>query len=343
MGSPYLSADESIVLSAHDMVVNAVRAEAILTNQRLMLVDRNRPRLLPQDIPFTAIETVTIAENGENDPVLTLSVVTPDGTRQPVAVTFPEGGRGHRSAERDEWATRIRELSVTSQHEGGVVATELMPPWVPGIIPEENVVTEGEDVVPAGTRFRGPSLSERRSRAQEASARRTIGIVAAALLCIAIIAVIVLFYAPPFSANPAPPATPAPTTVPTPAMTMPPTRTPEQVATTVVAPEPVQPQGIVPQTGVWLHVAYDGSYTGFAGAAGRYRDIEGTGDRYFQIPAKNELVTAAITKGDNSGNPLTVEFYNEGEMVKASTMTKPGGTLSLDVILTPEAVPVPTE
>jgi hypothetical protein len=44
-------------------------------------------------------------------------------------------------------------------------------------------------------------------------------------------------------------------------------------------------------------------------------------------------VAAAITKGDNSGNPLTLEFYNNGELLKSATMTKPGGTLNLDVIL----------
>jgi hypothetical protein len=231
MGSPYLSADESIVLSAHDLIINAVRAEAILTNKRLMLVDRDRPRLLPQDVPFTAIETVTIAENADNDPVLSLSVVTPDGTRQPMGMTFPQAGHGHRSGERDEWATRIRELSVMAQHEGGIVATELLPPWVPGAIPEENVVVEGEEIVAAGTRFKGPSISERRSRTANASAMRKIGIIAAVLLVLAAIAVVVLFYAPPFTSQPAPPSTPSPTTMPTAEMTMPPKETP--------VPEPV--------------------------------------------------------------------------------------------------------
>ena len=108
MGSPYLSTNESIILSAHDVIINTVPAEAILTNQRLMLVDRKHPRILPQDIPFTSIETVTIGENTANEPVLSLSVVTPDGTRQPLGMIYPQGPRLNRTTERDEWAARLK-------------------------------------------------------------------------------------------------------------------------------------------------------------------------------------------------------------------------------------------
>ena len=139
MGSPYLSTNESIILSAHDIVINTVPAEAILTNQRLMLVDRTHPRLLPQDIPFSAIETVTIGDNSGNDPALSLSIVTPDGTRQPLGMIYPQAPRMNRTAERDEWAARLKELSVTTQQDTGVVPLDLLPPWIPGQIPEELV------------------------------------------------------------------------------------------------------------------------------------------------------------------------------------------------------------
>ena len=332
MGSPYLSTNESIVLSAHDLIINTVSAEAILTNQRLMLVDKTHPRILPQDIQFTAIETVTIGDNTGNDPVLSLSVVTPDGTRQPLGMVFPQKPRTERAAERDEWAARIRELSVTAQGETGVLAMELAPPWVPGPIPEEPGTGEPVEVVPAGTRFKGPSISERRSRAAGASKTRTIGIVVAALLVIAVIAVGVLFFAPAFTSQAPPAPTPEPTPVvtmpPTPAETRSPSPTPKTTDVTIT-----QVQSAVPQTGVWVQVKYDGTYTGSAGAPGRFREIAGTGDQFFQLAAKDEIVSASITKVDNSGNPLTVEFYNEGEMVKTATMTRPGGTLEINVNL----------
>jgi len=344
MGSPYLSTNESIVLSAHDVIINTIPAEAILTNQRLMLVDKTHPRILPQDILFTAVETVTIGENSGNDPVLSLSVVTPDGTRQPLGMVYPQGPRINRTAERDEWAARIRELSATAQEDGGVIAMDLAPPWVPGQIPDEPSSGETADVVPAGTRFKGPSLSERRSRAAGASKNRTIGIVVAVLVVIALVVAGVFFFAPAFISQPLPEPTPAPTPVPTQA-TM-----PVPTATEVITPtpevtevKPTQVASAIPQTGVWVRVKYDGSYSGTAGAPGRIRQIAGTGDQFFQLAARDELVSASITKGDNSGNPFTVEFYNEGAMLKSATITKPGGTLNLDVILKSVTTPVPTD
>jgi len=336
IGSPYLSPDESIILSAHDLIINTVPSEAILTSQRLMLVDRSHPRLLPQDIPFLAIETVTIGDNSDNDPVLSLSVATPDGTRQPIGMTFPKGPRANRVGERDAWAARIRELSVAAQREGGVEATELIPPWIPGAIPEATSVKPDEEIVPAGTRFRGPSISERRSKAAGASAKRKIAIAAVILLIIAAVVVAVMFYAPPFTGTPSAPATPAPTPVPTPQPTpaatpVPtPSQEPAPVQTTeAVIPATTTPAEIVPQAGVWVHVNYDGEFSGSAGAPGRFRQISGSGDQYYQIPAKDEIVSATITKLDNSGNPLTVEFYSDGVLVKSATITRPKGTLEL--------------
>jgi hypothetical protein len=345
MGSPYLSTNETIVLSAHDLVINTVPAEAILTNQRLMLVDKSHPRILPQDIPFTAIETVTISDNTGNDPVLSLSIVTPDGTRQPLGMVFPQAPRMQRTAERDEWAARIRELNITAQRETGVVAMELAPPWVPGPIPEEPSTGEPEEVVPAGTRFKGPSLSERRNRAAGASKSRTIGIIVAVLVVLAVVIAGIYFFAPAFIQHTLPPVTPAPTPEPTQAATMPPT--PTETLTPVPTPKttevsPTQVQSAVPQTGIWVKVIYEGTYTGYAGASGRFRDIAGTGDQFIQLPVKDEIVSASITKGDNSGNPLTVEFYIDGVMVKTATITKPKGTLDLDIDLQSATTPVST-
>jgi hypothetical protein len=341
MGSPYLSANESIILSAHDIVINTVPAEAILTNQRLMLVDRTHPRLLPLDIPFSAIETVTIGDNSGNDPALSLSIVTPDGTRQPLSMVYPQAPRIKRTAERDEWATRLKELSVITQHDTGVVPVDLLPPWIPGQIPEDLVAGEDTEVVPAGTRFKGPSLSERRSRAAGSSTNRTIGIVVAVLLVIAIVVAGAIFYAPGLAGIAATPApTPVPTLQATPLPTMPETPTPAPTAQVTVVP-PTQVQNPIPQTGVWVRVIYDGNFAGSIGAPGRFREITGSKDQFFQIPARDEVVTASITKADNSGNPITVEIYNEGVLVKTATVTKPKGTLDLDVNLksTPPATP----
>ena len=346
MGSPYLGTDESIILSAHDLIINTVPAEAILTNQRLMLVDKTHPRLLPQDIPFTAIETVTIGESSGNDPILSLSIATPDGTRQPLGMTFPKSARANRITDRDEWAARIRELSVTAQHESSVVAFDLFPQWVPGPIPEDLAIEKDAEVVPAGTRFKGPTLSERRNRAAGPSKTRMIGIAAAILVVIAVVIVGVFIFVPSYTNQP---VTPAPTPIITQTPVIPPTQTetPTPVstptATSQVTTVPVtQVSSTIPQKGVWARVKYDGTFTGSVGAPGRFRDVTGSGDQFYQIPAKDEFISASIQKGDNSGNPLTVEFYNDGMLVKADTITKPKGTLLLDVDLKSIATPTVT-
>jgi len=90
MGSPYLNNNESIILSTHNVVINTIPAEAILTNQRLILVDARHTQLRPQDVPFVAIETVTIGDNSAMDPVLSISIVTPDETRHQLGMTFTQ-------------------------------------------------------------------------------------------------------------------------------------------------------------------------------------------------------------------------------------------------------------
>ena len=136
MGSPYLSSNESIILSTNNVIVNTVPAEAILTNERLMLIDARHAELRPQDIPFHAIETVTIGENSASDPVLSLSLVTGPGVTQSLGIVFPQQPRMRRVAERDEWANRLKELSIVSVREGGTRSMEILPPWVPGPLPE---------------------------------------------------------------------------------------------------------------------------------------------------------------------------------------------------------------
>jgi hypothetical protein len=89
------------------------------------------------------------------------------------------------------------------------------------------------------------------------------------------------------------------------------------------------PQAVIPQTGVWIQIKYVGNYSGVLGAPGRYSNIAGKGDHLYQIPARNETVTATVQKLDSTGNVLTVEFYNEGKLVKNGSIRTPLGTLQL--------------
>jgi hypothetical protein len=334
MGSPYLSSNESIILSTNNVIVNTVPAEAILTNERLMLIDTRHAELRPQDIPFHAIETVTIGENSASDPVLSLSLVTGPGVTLSMGIVFPQQPRVRRVAERDEWANRLKELSIVTMREGGAKSVEILPPWVPGPLPEE----AGEKTGPAPaaeaeSKFRNPPLMPRKPREPAASKNRTA--ITAAVIVIIIIALVagVYLFAPSLmgiSRSPLTPVTPEPTVVPTEIMT--PVATPVVTATAAVpatAGTPAVPEIIIPQNGVWVFVKYDGPYSGTAGAPERIRTINATGTNAYQLSARNEMVLATIQKMDNTGGKLIVEIYNEGKLVRSGSVSSPKGTVSI--------------
>jgi hypothetical protein len=342
MGSPYLNSNESITLSTNNIIVNKVPAEAILTSERFIIIDAGDSGIRPQDIPFHAIETVTIGEDSDRDPVLSLSIVTGPGLTQALDIVFPQPPRMRRVSERDEWATRLKELSVIATWDGGVRATELFPPWVSGPLPgEAGAGASPADQSAAGSKFRNQPLAPRKPR--EAAApknRRTITAIVVVVIVIALATGAFLF-APSLlgkGAAPLPPVTPVPTepapSVPTPA----PTTVAEPMvlpATTIqVAATPTTaPVVVIPQTGVWVRVTYEGTYTGTVGAPGRLREVTGSGSQFYQIPARDEIISASIQKRDNSGNRLTVEFYSGGRLIRSGSLTAPQGILTLNVDL----------
>jgi hypothetical protein len=337
MGSLYLNNNESILLSTHNVVINTIPAEAILTDQRLILIDSRHTQLRPQDIPFNALETVTIGDTSAMDPELSLSLVMNDETRHTLGIVFPQAPKTKRVGERDEWAVKLKEASVNAQREHGVQPAELAPPWVPGELPGE-AGEEGKGPEPSDEKFRNPPLSPRKPRAAPSKANRTV--IAAGLVVILIIAAVigVYLFAPSFIGGSGTTATPAPapevtaTATEVPAVTEQPaaevTPAPEATPETTAA-ETVAPASSVPQSGVWIVIEYPGNYTASFGTAGRMRELSGSGNQLYQVPAKNEIVDASVQKGDNSGTVLTVSVYNDGKLVKSGTTTSPHATVEV--------------
>ena len=130
------------------------------------------------------------------------------------------------------------------------------------------------------------------------------------------------------------PAVPPPTTgttaVPTQTETIPATPVPPVQVTPAI---PEKPLFIVPQAGVWVQVITTGNFTGSVGPAGRMEQVTGAGNQFYQIPARDEIVEATIQKQDGSGNPLTVEIYNNGAIAGNATITSPNGVIDLHVNL----------
>jgi len=359
MGSPYLNTNESILLSTHNVVINTIPAEVILTNQRLMLMDSSHPRLLPQDVLFSAIETVTIGDNSDMEPVLSLSIVMKDETRHMLGITFTQPPKTRRTGERDEWATKLKEASVAAQQETGLVPAELLPPWVPGPLPGEDSGEEGDGKNSQDEQFRYAPLSPRMPRKDPKKSRRGVLLAVLAVILIIALAAGVYFLAPQFSGTPATPpsptviATTVATTVPTtavPVTTIPTSMEPTVVVTTTPVATIIPPTPLVTATmesdptksGVWIHIGYSGNYTASFGTSGRLKEIAGSGEQFFQIPAKNQIVEATVQKADDAGSVMTVAILNNGLVAETGSTSSPHGTVELHVDLRETATPTVT-
>jgi hypothetical protein len=304
--------------------------------------------LRPQDIPFAAIETVTIGDNSAMDPVLSISVVTPDETRHQLGIIFTQLPKTRRVSERDEWAVKVKDFSNTAQHEhAGIRPAELLPPWVPGELPKEEN-EDAPDLAAADEKFRNPPLMPRKPKAPAPGNRKMI-LAGSILVLVIVIALAGYLIAPSLLGKGGAPAepvtTPAATEVPTittteptivsspvpeqtPALTQTPSPSPVSTPSVTIAPATAVQNGI-PPSGIWAQISYAGNFTGSVGTPGRMVDISGSGEGLYRIPAQNEIVEATVQKLDDSGNVLTVTFYNDGVAAQTGKISSPHGTLDI--------------
>ena len=71
MGDPDLYSDESIRLTAENIIVKSAPFEAILTNKRIILVDSRKKHIPQQTILLATLRHVEMGENAIRDPVIT--------------------------------------------------------------------------------------------------------------------------------------------------------------------------------------------------------------------------------------------------------------------------------
>ena len=349
MGSPYLNSDESIILSTHNILIDAAVSEMIMTNRRLLIVDSGNVRFQHKEMSFAAIETVTTMESGSGDPAISLAVFARSGGTNPMQLVFSQQHRSQRSGERDEWAQKIKE-QVDLLPEG--TAPEYVDFAADEAEEQKKLIGSGD--APAEAEDRNPpassgprsktSLASRNPPASAAPGKKMLIATTAIIVVILLIAGAAFIYPAfmsPKTGVPLPPVTPAPTTiatiipVTTAVITAEPTPVPAvtQVQTPGSLPVAVttsQAQTDIPGNGVWIRIGYDGEYIGTVGAGGRQREVAGTGGHFYQIPAAStDIVEISIQKLDTTGLPMTVELFNNGKMIKDKTIMTPKGTLTM--------------
>ena len=77
MSVPYLNRGESIVLTTHRVSVGSVLFDAMLTNQRLILMDNRSDNSEPEIIPFSEIVTVKGGKASTGEPAIILTLTEP--------------------------------------------------------------------------------------------------------------------------------------------------------------------------------------------------------------------------------------------------------------------------
>jgi hypothetical protein len=108
MGDPEFRNDEKVLLRTPGVYVKSIPFEGILTNKRVILVDRAKNLLPPKEIPLSTVKEVETGENAIRDQILTLSVMGRAGDVRQMILTFSRQEGGNRVKERDEWARSIQ-------------------------------------------------------------------------------------------------------------------------------------------------------------------------------------------------------------------------------------------
>jgi len=119
-----------------------------------------------------------------------------------------------------------------------------------------------------------------------------------------------------------PVVTPEATLIPTP------TASPSPNPQITILPTPL-PTLSIPDRGVWVKVLYAGNFSGRVGTAGNMKQVNASGDQYYQIPINDGIVEVLLQKEDGSGNVLVVEVYQNGKMVARSTKATPFGAVEV--------------
>lgn len=109
MGDPDLYRGEQVLLRTPGVSVKSIPFEGILTNMRIILVDRAKNILPTKEVAYEMIMEAEIGENAIGEEILTLTVQTATGENRQMILTFPQREGGNRSRVRDEWVRIIQQ------------------------------------------------------------------------------------------------------------------------------------------------------------------------------------------------------------------------------------------
>jgi len=119
MSAPYLNRGESIILTTHRVSVGSVMYDALLTNERLILMDSRYTSFEPRMILFRSIITVKGGKVPTGDPAIILTLESPSdltGSEQVNLIFIQQPGET-RKHERELWVKELIGKVITAREQ----------------------------------------------------------------------------------------------------------------------------------------------------------------------------------------------------------------------------------
>ena len=135
MGDPEFGNNETLLLRTPGINVKSIPFEGVLTDQRVILIDRARNVLPPRDIPLATVRQVVAGENAIRDPTITFYVAGNNNETRQMVLTFMREAGGNRVKERDEWLQNLEYYIARARAAATASAIPPTPPMMPGSIP----------------------------------------------------------------------------------------------------------------------------------------------------------------------------------------------------------------
>jgi hypothetical protein len=337
-----LGSDESILKKNPKIIVSGSRYEAVLTNRRLILTDRETGEIR-EAVPYPDITLAVAGLNSIREPVLRL-VINPDsGEQRSMEMIFVYQPGGLNLQDLEASIAILKDRKVTVQGSAHLDATSLMSRI--NAVSSSIQSSDEPEVRPAvpDMTIMGTSRYSRQPAPEDSPKKPYLIAIAVVVVIIAVIFA-GLFIAGLVSKEPSP-VTPKNHSLPNPTGTSPLTPLP---STSMVGQVPVSAgfsaQVPVPANGTWVRISYPGNYSGSVKAGGWNTEVNSTGTTDYLLPVRDSVIEGTIEKLDGSGERLVVGIYYYGNLISESDTTKPYGVvdLNLDIQQALAATPVPT-
>ena len=339
MGKVDLQNDEVVVIENKYFSVRSIPVDATITNRRLILTD-SRKNVIPQrNIPLAAIHSIDAGENAEKDQIVTLTLLTEDGSLRQMIFTLSRQAGIERKWEYDEWVKKLKEHTTSA-----TAMAQMSRRDTPGIVAQEQSfaksgeefisISKSRDIVPDYIPYI-PKSPESSLPAKAPKRSPIMTIVAIILIILIIISAVVVFgqFTKGKGASPADKGivtviTPSASPIPTPSPTI------LEVTQTIVSPvTTAPPQYLIPTSGTWVRIQYPGNFIGTVGVRGNFRQLNSTYEQWIPISATEGMIEGSIEKMDGSTDNLIVEIYKDGAQVYSKSTRTPQGVLDLHFTL----------